>query len=223
MANPNPIQGSPDVTRLSASMIVIAVFVEVLRERFGGLSDSDPSLSNYLWTSDPKATKIFIDSGFNENAEVRGKRPGLYVDRTNNVYSQVSIGNYDQIATRVHNRLENFMMFADMDMIVECISPNRGESMLIGSVAQDFLQMTAKPIMGHFGLRNISPMILGRTEPLDKERTLWNTPLQFRVNYEVRWATIPAAVLLTGITARIADIEAPTLYFRDVIPTDTRP
>lgn len=210
MTNPSPFSNSPVATRLSTPLIVVGTFVEILRERFSDENYSNPDLANWRWSNDDKNTRIFIESGFQINAEVRGKRPGLWVDRLQNVYGKVSIGAYDQKSVEFNTRLEHMYMRGEMDVMVDCTSPNRGESMLLGGIVQDFLQMTMKPIMEVFAFHDISPMVLGRTEPFERERTLWTSPVSFRVGYEVRWATVPAAPLLNRVVGTLEDMNDPT-------------
>jgi hypothetical protein len=212
MTNPSPYSDSPVITTLSTPLIVVGTFVEILRERFSDENYSNPDLANWRWTNDDKSTRIFIESGFGVNSEVRGKRPGLWVDRLQNVYQKVSIGAYDQKSVEFNTRLEHMYMRGEMDLIVDCTSPNRGESMLLGGIVQDFLMMTMKPIMEVFAFLDVSPMILGRTEPFERERALWSSAVSFRVTYEVRWATMPSAPLLNKVVGRIEDPDYPASW-----------
>lgn len=205
MTNPSPFSDSPTEVVYNSPLIIIDLFVECLRERFTSGGNSSPALSKWAWSSEDKTTKIFIESGFTVNSEVRGKRPGLWVDMTQNVYGNVSIGPFDQTPVLVPSRTQFYYSMADSDIMISCTSPNRGESMQLGSIVQEFLHMTAHPIMEIFALRSITPMIMGHTDYFERERELWNTPVQFRVNYEVRWATRPQAVLLNDIKMRIID------------------
>lgn len=205
MTNPSPFSTTPVQTQLSTPLIFVDLFVEVLRERFQSGELSDPSVEFWRWSSDDKSTKLFIESGFNENAEVRGKRPGLWVDRLQNIYGKVSVGAYDQRSVDMNIQREHKYMMGELDMIIDCTSPNRGESMVLGSIVQDFIQMTAVPIMEVFAIRDISPVVLSRTEPFDRERTLWTSPVSFRVNYEARWVIKPYYPLLNSVALRLQD------------------
>jgi hypothetical protein len=205
MTNPSPFTTSPVEVVYNTPLTIINIFVECLRERFTA-GNSSPALSKWAWTNDDKTTKIFIESGFSINAEVRGKRPGIWVDISQNVYGNVSLGPFDQIAVLDRSRTEMYYSMADTDIMIACTSPNRGESMQLGSIAQEFLHMTSRPIMETFALRSMTPVIMTHTDYFDRERELWNTPVQFRVGYEVRWATRPQAVLLNNIRLRITDV-----------------
>jgi hypothetical protein len=99
---------------------------------------------------------------------------------------------------------------------MDCTSPNRGESMVIGSVVQDFLQMSASVIKGEFGLRDMSDVILNRTVPFDKDDKLWSSQVQLRAQYEIRWFTAPIAPTFNSVLMRIRDSSNPETYLRDI-------
>lgn len=218
---PKPPAGSHSDLKLSTSLATLGMYVAVLRERFRDGAVSDPPLP-YIWRSkasgetDAATTGLFIESGWNENLEARNVRPGIWVDRDQNVYGRVAIGDQDQIAAVVNVGMESFYCPGDLDIIVDCTSPKRGESMLLGSIVQDFLHMSGRIIMKYFGLRDISPCILNRTVPFEKDIKLWTTPLQFRVAYENRWSTLPAATPIHDLYLRIGDATDPDIYFREI-------
>jgi len=213
---PFPVEGANPNLRLSTPLTVIGMLVTILRERFlAATNHSDPALP-WGWVSSPADTGVFIESGWNENLEGRNVRPGVWVDRDQNIYAAVSIGRQDQMPVYQKVRLEQFYMVGDLDVLIDCTAVKRGESMLLGSIVQDFLQMSSRIIMEYFGLRDISPMVLGRTVPFEKDAKLWSSPVQFRVQYEVRWATAPIATVFSDFALKIVDHADPEKYFRDV-------
>jgi len=194
---------------------MLGVFIDVIRQRFQEGSSIDPILP-WVWTSDLATTGLFVENGWNENIEARNVRPGIWLDREQNIYGKVSIGDQDQIPVVRQVRLESFYCPGEMDIIIDCTSTQRGESMLIGSVLQDYLHMTSNYIQAIFGLRDMSSVILGRTTPFEKDTKMWTSPVQFRAGYEIRWATMPIANVLNEITARIRDQENPETFYLDV-------
>jgi hypothetical protein len=214
---PKPVTDPTGKVKISTPLATIGVFVAILRERFktGEHRLSDPELS-WEWLPDIKTTEIFVESGWNENLEGRSVRPGVWVDRGQNVYGKVSIGEQDQMPVYQNVRLEQFYCMGELDIMVDCTAPKRGESMILGSVVQTFLHMSSKIIAGYFGFREISPLIMGQTVPFEKDDTLWNSPVNFRVYYENRWATLPIAVTLNSLNLKIADKTDPDLYFREI-------
>ncbi len=212
---PDAAQGSLPLVQFSTPLVTIGVLVEVLRERFKETSESDPDVP-WHWTNDPKTTPIFIESGWNENLEARNVRPGIWVDRDQNVYQRVAIGDQDQLPTIQRYRLEMFYGKGETDIIIECTAQKRGESMIIGSIVQDFLHMSSDVIQAFFGFHDISPILLGRTVPFEKDNQLWNTPVNFRVTYEIRWATAPIVTTFNSLYTKIAQQEDPVRYFREI-------
>ena len=216
MAEPIPVPGTHPWLTVSSPMTLIGIFVAILRERFGPGTFSDPVLQ-WAWKEDLNTTRIFIESGFNEKIEARNTRPAIWVDRAQNNYGRVSVGNQDQMPVNLKFRHEFFYSTAETDMLIECTSPDRGESMLLGSISQDVLHMSARHIEAAFGLRDMSPVVMGRTVPYEKDKDLWNTPVEFRAYYEARWSTVPMATLLMRLYMKIADKSEPESYFRDFV------
>jgi len=204
---------------MSTPLTVIGIFVAILQERFSANTPSDPPLK-WNWLSDLKDTGIIIASGFNKNIEARNARPAIWIDREQTTYGEVSIGNRDQIPASLRIGHQQYYAMAEMDMIMDCTSKNRGESMMIGGIVHDFLQMSAREIMRFFGFRDFSPIILNRTVPFEKDRELMNTPIVFRISYEARWASVPIAPVLNGVRLRLRDKTDPDIYFRDIALRD---
>lgn len=222
---PRPTEDSAR-TILSTPLSIVGMLIEVVRLRFKKGIFSNPVLD---WEWEPFETElisnsniIFIESGFNTNIEAYTVRPGIWIDRDQNVYQKVSIGHQDQMPVHVRSRLEEFYAGGECDVVIDCTSPNRGESMVIGSIVQDHLQMSSNIIQGCFGLRDISDVVLNRTIPFDKDDKLWNSPIQFRVYYEIRWATFPAAPLLRDAYQKLSDQADPEAYFRGVAIRSTQ-
>jgi len=217
VSDPIPVQSTHPLINISSPLTLIGIFVAILRDRFSPDTYSDPPLkSEWLWQSALKSTGIYIESGWNEQLEGRNLRPGLWVDRDQTVYGKVSIGNRDQIPTILATRHELFYADAQTDISIDCTSKDRGESMMLGSLVQDFLQMSARYLMAEFGLRDISPVVLNKTVPFERDRELMGSQVQLRVSYEARWATVPIAQLLSEIRSRIADKDDPEKYFREI-------
>lgn len=216
MTDPIQVEGSHANLWISSPLTLIGIFIAVLQERFDAETFSDPVLP-WAWERDLKTTGIFIESGFNSKMEARNIRPAVWVDRAQNNYGRVSVGDQDQMPVNVKFRHETFYSTAETDMLIDCTSSERGESMLLGSIVQDTLHMTARFIEASFGLRDMSPVILGRTVPYEKDKDLWNSPVEFRVFYEVRWAGVPMATLLERLYMKIADKSDPETYFRNFI------
>ena len=215
MSDPIPPAGShPDIA-ISSPLTVIGIFIAILREHFTAVANNNPPLK-WAWEDDVKTTQIFVESGFNENIEARNVRPGLWVDRLQTVYEKYVIGDQDQMPEVRETGLMQFWGLAETDISIDCTSKNRGESMYIASIVQDFLHMSANVIQAYFGFRDMLPIIMNRTEPYNKDRTLMNTQIQFRVQYELRWATLPITQVLSGVAMKLVGVSNPDIYFRDM-------
>lgn len=222
---PRPTEDSAR-TILSTPLSIIGMVIEVIRLRFKKGVFSNPALE---WEWEPleeavasNPNNIFIESGFNTNIDAYTVRPGIWIDRDQNVYQKKSIGHQDQMPVNISSRLERFYAGGECDVVVDCTSPNRGESMVIGSVVQDHLQMSSNIIQACFGLRDISDVVLNRTVPFDKDDKLWNSPIQFRIYYEIRWASFPVASLMKNAYLGIAGDTDPEQHFRNIAINGTR-
>lgn len=217
----DPIQDKNSLTDiyLSTPLTVVGIFVAIIQERFSPETPSDPALK-WNWLPDVKDTEIVIASGFNENIEARNYRPAIWIDRDQTVYGKISVGNRDQIPIHLPTRHQQYYASAETDIIMECTSKDRGESMMVGSVVQDFLQMSAREIQRYFGFRDVSPIVLNRTVPYEKDRALMTSTVQFRVAYEARWASLPIYPVLNAVRVKLADSSDPDTYFRDIALRD---
>lgn len=200
---------------LSTPLTVLGMFIEIVRMRFTDSDYDDPDVP-WNWTNDFDTTEIFVESGFNQNLEARTVRPGIWIDRDQNIYVKSSMGRQDQMPVHVRRSIYLYHGFGEVDIIMDCTSSNRGESMVVGSIVQDFLQMSASVIKGEFGLRDMSDVILNRTIPFDKDDKLWNTQVQLRAQYEIRWLTAPIAPTFNSLYLKLADVEDPAQYLREV-------
>jgi hypothetical protein len=212
MTIPRPYNES---SLLSTPLTVLGMFIEVVRARFTDHEFDDPEVP-WKWEEDFDTTGIFIESGYNVNIEARTTRPGVWIDRDQNIYVKSNIGRQDQMPVHIRKPIYLYHGFGEVDIFLDCTSPNRGESMVIGSVVQDFLQMTAPVIKGEFGLRDMTDVIMNRTIPFDKDDKLWNTQVQVRAQYEIRWFTAPVAPAFNSLLIKIRDADNPETYFREV-------
>jgi len=220
---PEPVDSTNPSIILSSPLTVLGVFVEILRQRFAEGIYSNPAL-DWVWKPELSTTGIFIESGYNTNIEARTTRPGIWIDREQNLYQQAAIGHQDQRSMNIQMNLSMFYAIGEMDLSFWCTSPNRGESMMIGSIVQDFLQMSSDIIQAKFGFRNLSDVIMNKTQPMEKDDQLWNTTLEVRAQYEIRWATMPAENLLRSIAATISNQDNPEEYLQKITlqqPFDT--
>lgn len=199
---------SPEATSnviLSTPMVVLGMMTHVLRQRFLPANQGEPVLP-WLWNEELESTGIFIETGFNKELEARTTRPGIWVDQIQTVYSRSAIGHQAPEPWDPKTSLERFHIFGHTDISVECTSPNHGESLMLGSIVQDFVQMSTFLIQRWFGLREISEVLLNHTTPFEHDDNLWSTPVQFRVGYETRWESRQMVSLLNQIALTLTDV-----------------
>jgi hypothetical protein len=213
--DPIPVKGQHDFINMSAPLTLIGIYVAILRDRFMASTPSVPPLK-WNWTSDLKTTGIYIEDGFNEAMEARNVRPGIWVDRDQTVFSKVVVGNQDQVPVTLTTGMLHYYCQATCDMMIECTSQERGESMMVGSIVHEFLHMSSYEIMKTFGIRDMSPVVMGKTTPFERDRAMMVTQIQFRVEYEARWVSLPIAHLLTGVKLKLGESADPEAFFRDL-------
>lgn len=213
---PKKFGESHQIARLSESLSIIAILVKILRERFSDTT-SFPELP-WKWKADPAETDIFIESGWNENLEARNVRPGIWVDRSQNVFHQAVIGDQDKEPVDVPTSLRRYYAIGEIDIEIDCTSPKRGESMILGSIVQDFLYMSMHTLLGTFGLRNFSPILLNKTTPFDKDNKLWSSVVTYRIEYELNWLIQPIARKLRSIVLELT--ENPEKEIRKILVDD---
>lgn len=208
MTNPSPLDNDPVAVRrlieLSDPIIVLSVLVEALRNRFSEEFSSNPAL-RWKWQRNLKATDILIERGFEENAEVRNGRPGIWVDRIRMETPPDSIGHQDQHPEILKTGAQRFWARNVMDISVDCTAGKHGESMMIASIVYIFLLMTRGPLMARFGFRDTNIFTMGRTVPHEKDTEIWTTPISFRVDFETRWNVRETEMLVNAITARVVN------------------
>ena len=217
---PAPPENANARITLSTPLAILGMLVDVVRQRFAEGVYSDPTL-DWVWKPlDEYAPGdddvIYVESGWNTNIEARTARPGIWIDIEQNVYLKAGIGHQDQMPVNIRNRLEQFYASGEAEIIIACTSTNSGESTLLGSIVQDHLQMASNIIQANFGLRDISDIVMNKTVKFVKDDKLWDTPIQFRVKYEARWATMPVENLLNALTVNLRDSDDPDLYYRGI-------
>jgi hypothetical protein len=189
--------------KVQSPLAIVGAFLYLVRNRF---KDDPANQLNWKWRDDPGTTEVTIEAQFNQNTESRDVRPGIYIDRDQTTYGKVSIGNHDQNQHRLlQTDHTHHYSVGQTDIIMECVSPARGESMQLADIVHTYLESSKYIIQAVFGFRDISPIIMGRTVPMEKQTDLHVTQLNFRIDYETRWATTPAAPVLKGLGAHLKE------------------
>lgn len=183
----------------------------LLREHF-----KDDEIWN--WEPNPTNTKISIEVGSEANINFNDKKPSIWIEHGQTPFGEVVLGNRGPDQPSIFKtRTQHYYTQASADMRVVCSSPRRTESVLLADKIQKFIHFSASLICGIFGFRNMSPVTMNSTQMQEKDEKHFITPLMFRVSYELRWATIPAAAPLNRLLLKLQDEDAGEESIREII------
>lgn len=214
---PQP-QTAQNPLRITAGspLAIQGIFLEILRERFA--SDSE---LNIVWKEDITETDIVIETGFNEETESRDTAPAVYVTRTSTVPAQIAIG--DRAGVSLPDHLEGFIALMTTSLIIECVSNDEGESVIIGDIVQHMLLATSDAIQETFGFHDMTRPTLGQTTPYQRDQTKWMTPVNIGIDHMARWTQVPIAPLIQQIAQRVTMRNAAADdYFIDIVINSLR-
>jgi hypothetical protein len=200
--------------RPGSRLAVIGVFVEIIRRRFSSsVIDGD-----FPWTWDPdiKQTKIAIESAFNEDQAHRNKRPAVFVDVDDQTMGRPVLG--DRVGVDFKTSLEGFWNLQSVPVLIECIAAKKAESAILGDLVGVFLHASSDLIQAKFGFHDMTPVTIGRTQPLPRDKDTWVTAVTFTVQYVLRWTNRQTAPLLQELELAIAasGVESATEFFEAI-------
>lgn len=189
-----------DLIFLHSPLNLLAQFVLLLEERF--------SLGLLPWQHDRDENKtgIFIHTEYNTPQETANAYPRIVVGRGSVVHrTDVALGDLDDRQPHLRTQ-EGYYHWSvgEADIQIQCVSENRGECCILGDTIQATVGMSRKEILKQFTLRSLSATNLLPVQPYKRDKEKWQVSLQFRVGFEQRWFTLPAAPLLRGITVSTA-------------------
>lgn len=214
---PSPEDAQPVSIRAGSKLAVLGVFVEIIRRRF--IAGVVPSDFAWIWNKDIKQTKLAVESAFNEDKEHRNFRPAVFVDCDDQTHGRVVLG--DRVGKDLKSGLEGFWNLQVVPILIECVAAKRAESAIIGDLVGVFLQASSDLIQAKFGFHDMTPIVVGRTQPYsaNKDKDQWVTSVTFNVQYPMRWTNKPTAPLLQEIEAEIvaSGAEDATSFFEDIM------
>lgn len=216
---PDP-KNQPQVTGQTASirpgskLAVLGVYVSVIRQRFS-IDEVDGSFQ-WRWVSDIKKTGIAIESAFNEDQTHRDKRPAVYVDCDDQVMGRVVLG--DRAGKDPRSGLEGFWALQTVPILIECVAGKRAESAVIADLVGTFLQASSDLIQAAFGFHDMTPVTVGRVQPVGRDKNEWIAPVTFSVQYPMRWTNKPTGPLLKEIVGKVVSsgADSATEFFEAV-------
>jgi hypothetical protein len=212
---------------------VIGLWLSALRYRF---NDNPGEPLPWVWSPDLKPDddengtprdepdgeprKLMIEAAFNVEKEKRNYRPAIYVDRGPVVPMKHHVDNFAGQYTP--ETFKAYHSMADMPMSFLVESESSGECCLIADTAWFFVLSTRDIFRRSFGMHEISNPVLGPTEPqVVQDKPIWQTTVNFNVQFDLRWTTRPIAPFLREILARISRASNPQVAYHEMVLRDS--
>lgn len=189
-----------------SALAIQGVFLEILRERF----TSDANL-DWVWNPDITLTDIVIETGYNVETEQRNTIPALYINRLSTTPEKIMVG--DRVGVQLKDQLEGFGALMGVALTIDCVAADEGASALLSDLVQFTLLAAQDVIQREFGFYDFSHPVLGPTQPFEKDKTKWNTVVNFNVQFWIRWSQVPVAPLLQQVATRITSKGVDTTGF----------
>lgn len=197
---PAPEEQQPVSIRPGSKLAILGVFVEIIRRRFA--IETVSADFQWLWNKDIGATKLAVESAFNEDKTHRNFRPAVYVDCDDQTMGRVVLG--DRAGVNLKTGLEGFWNLQSVPILIECVAAKRAESAALGDVVGVFLHASSDLIQAKFGFHDMTPVTVGRTQPAPRDKDQWITSVTFVVQFPLRWTNTPTAPLLQELELEIA-------------------
>lgn len=211
---PAPVAAQPVNIRPGSKLALLGVFVEILRRRFA--SETVTSDFPWIWHDDINKTKLAVESAFNEDKTHRNFRPAIYIDCDDQTMGRVVIG--DRAGIDLKTGLDGFWNLQSVPILIECVAAKRAESAVLGDLTGVFLQASSDLIQAKFGLHDMTPVTVGRTQPAGRDKDQWVTAVTFVAQYPQRWTNAPTGPLLREVELRVTSSKATsaTGYFEQI-------
>lgn len=195
----------PDVAP-GSPLAITALFTEIVRQRF-----TQANALAWVWrevespataeTGNEDGPRLLqIEPAFSQQVETRNYRPAIFVDKGETVMEKVVLGN--MAGKRLRDGLTGYYALATIPIDIEVVSDKKGESATVADIVWFYMLAGREQIRETFGLHEMTPPILGRTVPGEKDKTEWSTHVNFNVQAHLRWSTRPVAPLLKEIVLR---------------------
>lgn len=213
-------------------LAVIGCWLAALRFRF---NDNPGEPLPWVWDPDLKPDddengeprsedgvprKLLIEAAFNVEKEVRNYRPAIYVDRGAITPMKHHVDNF--VGKYIPTGLKAHHSMADMPMSFLVESESAGECCVIADTAWFFMLATRDLFRKSFGFHEISNPIMGPTQPQTmQDKTVWQTVINFNVQFDLRWTTRPIAPFLREIALRLESSDNPQLVYHEIALRDS--
>jgi len=212
-------------------LAVIGVWLEALRYRF---KDSVGEPLPWVWDPDLRPAddedaqprdedgsprKVLIEAAFNVELTKRNYRPAIYVDRGTITPMKHHVDNF--VGAYLPTGLRAYHSMADMPINILIESESAGECSLIADTVWFFVLATRDVFRPAFGFHEISNPLMGPTQPTSPDKTIWQTAVNFNVQFDLRWVTRPIAPFLRDIKILLEEADNPTVVFHEMVLRDS--
>ncbi len=212
---PSPEAAQKVSIRPGSKLAILGVFVEIIRRRFSGqnVGTGFP----WTWDKDPSKATIEVESAFNEDVPQKNKRPAIYVDNDDQVNSRTVLGDF--AGQRFTDGMTGYWHLGTVPVLIECVASKRAESATIADVTSAFLLASNRLIQGKFGFHDMTPTTVGRTQPYNRDKTEFITPITFTVQALFRYLNVKTAPLLEELEAEIvrSGVDSATDFFESLV------
>lgn len=211
---PSPEERQQISIRPGSKLAILGVFVEIIRRRFG--ATAVPADFQWLWDPDINVTKLAVESAFNEDKTHRNFRPAVFIDCDDQTLGRVVLG--DRAGQNLKTGLEGFWALQSVPILIECIAGKRAESATLGDAVGVFIQASSDLIQAKFGFHDLTPVTIGRTQPMPSDKQTWVTSVLFTVQAPMRWTNARTEPLLQELELAIeaSGVDSADEYFESI-------
>lgn len=196
---------------VGSPLAIVALFTEIVRQRFRLTDNQTESGLPWYWEENPtpqigerndpdSPTQIMIESAYNDNPEARNFRPSIWIDKGETAMGKVAINH--MAGKQIRSGITGFYGLAQIPMDIEVLSDAKGESATMADIVWFYLLAGREQIRKTFGIRDFGEPTLGRTVPGEADKQVWSTHINFTIQIELRWLTMPIAPLLKDLVLR---------------------
>jgi hypothetical protein len=197
---PHPEERQQRTILPGSRLAVIGVFVEIIRRRF--VFPNAPEDFQWYWRKDTDKTTILVESAFSEASTGKNFRPAVIVDADDQTIGRTTLG--DLAGKNLQRGLTGYFHLVTLPIMVECIAATRGESSTLSDTVGIYLQASNRLIQATFGLHEMTPITIGRTQPASSDKNKFLTPVTFSIQSVLRYTEEPSAPIMRDIVANIA-------------------
>lgn len=222
------LQGEHQDIMPGTPLAVLGVWLAALRYRF---NDNQGEPLPWVYNSDLRPEddenaqprneeegeprKLLIEAAFHTEKEVRNYRPAIYVDRGTITPMKHHVDNF--VGKYIPTGYKAYHAMANMPITFLVDSESAGECSLIADTAWFFVLATRDIFRKDFGFHEISNPTMGPTQPQPaQDKTVWQTSIEFNVQFDLRWTTKPVAPFLRDINLAINKSSDAQLVYHEI-------